>query len=221
MRWLALTLAVLALILVPFFLFEDQFNALAARLASGEASTWYSAVAIAALLGSDVVLPIPSSLVSAAAGVLLGFWRAVGVIWIGMTISCLIGYWIGARSAGATRRFVGPDSLAKAATLANRYGDLTIVLARPVPVLAEASVIFAGVVKTPFARFVALTSWANLGIALGYAAIGAFSMKVESFLLAFLGAMALPGIAGLVARLWFRRTRQGHAAGQRTTDREQ
>ena len=70
-----------------------------------------------------------------------------------------------------------------------RYGDWTILICRPVPVLAEASVIFAGLVGAPFARFFALTALSNLGIALGYAAFGAFSMRMDSFLLAFLGAL--------------------------------
>ncbi len=73
MRWTLISLLILALILVPFLLFEDYFNALAAQFASGEGSTWYAAVALGGLLASDVVLPIPSSIVSAAAGVLLGF----------------------------------------------------------------------------------------------------------------------------------------------------
>jgi uncharacterized membrane protein YdjX (TVP38/TMEM64 family) len=208
MRWVALAAVVLALILIPFLLFEDWFNALAARLASGQASTWFTAVAIAGLLGSDVVLPIPSSIVSAGAGVLLGFWRAVAVIWVGMTISCLVGYLIGATSASAAKRFVGSDGLTRASALAESYGDMMIVVSRPVPVLAEASVIFAGVVRMPFRRFFAMTSWANLGIAAGYAAIGAFSMQVESFLVALVGALVVPGLAMLGARLWLGPTRR-------------
>jgi membrane protein DedA with SNARE-associated domain len=86
-----------------------------------------------------------------------------------------------------------------------RYGDYTIVLCRPVPVLAEASVIFAGLAGAPFDRFVLLSLLSNLGIAVGYAAFGAFSMRIDSFLAAFLGALILPGIAILIARLTFSR----------------
>jgi uncharacterized membrane protein YdjX (TVP38/TMEM64 family) len=202
MRWTLVTLLLLALILVPFFLFEDSFNALADRLVHGESSPWYVAAAIVGLLASDVFLPIPSSIVSAAAGVLLGFWRGAAAVWIGMMAACLLGYVFGARASAAARRFVGDDGMARAASVANRYGDLAIVLSRPVPVLAEASVIFAGIVHRPFGRFLSLTLWSNLGIALGYAAIGAFSMRVESFLLAFAGAIALPGVAILASRLF-------------------
>ena len=70
------------------------------------------------------------------------------------------------------------------------------------PVLAEANVIFAGIVGRPFGRFFMMCSWSNLGVAMGYAAIGAFSMHADSFLLAFLGSIAVPGVAMLASRIW-------------------
>lgn len=205
MRWTILWVLLIAAVLVPFFLFENQFNALADRLAHGDVSSWATILGIVALLAADVFLPVPSSIVSTMAGVMLGFWRGTAAIWTGMMLGALIGYWTGARASGAARRFLGAESLARASKVVERYGDWAIVVSRPVPVLAEASVIFAGLVHAPYRRFVVLTATANLGIALGYAAIGAFSMRAESFLLAFAGAIAIPGIAMGVARLWLRR----------------
>ena len=118
-----------------------------------------------------------------------------------MMVACLFGYAIGARASGLAQRFVGEAGLERAARLVRRYGDWTILICRPVPVLAEASVIFAGLVGAPSARFFALTALSNLGIALGYAAFGAFSMRMDSFLLAFLGALVIPGVVMAIARL--------------------
>jgi uncharacterized membrane protein YdjX (TVP38/TMEM64 family) len=202
MRWAVISISLLALILVPFVLFEDHFNALAGRVVGGDVSPWYSAMTIALLLASDVFLPIPSSILAAASGVVLGFgWGAV-TVWVGMTAACLLGYAFGSRAAAAARQFVGEAGMTRASNLAVRYGDYAIVLCRPVPVLAEASVIFAGIVRQPVGRFLSLTTWSNAGIALGYAAIGAYSMSVDSFLLAFLGAIVVPGLAMLAGRLW-------------------
>lgn len=202
MRWVVISVSLLALILVPFVLFEDQFNALAGRVVSGDVSPWYSATAIALLLAADVFLPVPSSILAAASGMVLGFvWGAV-TVWVGMTAACVLGYTFGARAASAARRFVGEAGMARASNLATRYGAYALLLSRPVPVLAEASVIFAGIVRQPFIRFLRLTAWSNAGVALGYAAIGAYSMSVDSFLLAFLGAIAVPGLAMLAGRLW-------------------
>jgi len=201
MRWFWLSLAVVALILIPFFLFESYFTRLADRVMAGDISTPAAVAIISGLLGLDVLLPVPSSLVSAAAGVLLGFWSGTFVVWAGMTLSCAIAYVIGSRSARLTGRIVGHDGLERARRIASRYGDLAVVLCRPVPVLAEASVIFAGVVRVPPLRFLTVCALANLGVAAGYAAIGAFSMRMDSFLIAFGGAMALPALAWLASRL--------------------
>jgi uncharacterized membrane protein YdjX (TVP38/TMEM64 family) len=208
MRWALLWTVLVAAVLIPFFLFQDQFNALADRLTQGAAAGWTTIIAIAALLASDVFLPIPSSIVSTMAGVMLGFWRGALTVWVGMMAGSLLGYWVGARASGAARRFLGAESIARASKVVERYGDWAIVVSRPVPVLAEASVIFAGLIRAPYRRFLLLTATANLGIALGYSAIGAFSMRVESFVLAFLGAIAVPGLAMGAARLWLGRRTQ-------------
>ena len=205
MRWAVVWVVLIGVVLVPFFLFESEFNAFAARMTATGTAAWLAGVSIFGLLALDVVLPVPSSIVSTAAGVLLGFWTGAAIVFTGMMVACLFGYALGARAAGAARRFVGDDGLRRADALMRRYVDYTIVLCRPVPVLAEASVIFAGLVGAPFGRFVLLSALSNLGIALGYAAFGAFSMRIDSFLAAFLGALILPGVAILIARLTFGR----------------
>src|SRR5688572_10404518 len=202
MRWFVIILAVLLVILIPFLLFEEYFNVLAERVARGDGSRWSVALWIATLLATDVFLPVPSSIVSAAAGVLLGFWKGAATVWAGMSVSCLVGYMIGARSSRAASRFVGEARLTRASVLADRFGDLAIVICRPTPVLAEATVILAGIVKAPMGRVLALSIAANLGVAAGYAAIGAYSMRMDSFLLAFLGSLVVPGLALLAGRVW-------------------
>lgn len=202
MRLVLLVGLIFALIIIPFLIFEKQFEALGTWLAEGHASGWTSASIIAALLALDVFLPVPSSIVSTGAGVLLGFWRGAAVIWAGMVIGCAIGYAFGARAAGAARKLVGEDSLAKAGKVMERHGSWALVICRPIPVLAESSIVFAGLVRSPVAPFAWLTTLSNLGIAIAYAAVGAFSMKTESFLWTFAGAIALPGIAMLLGKLF-------------------
>ena len=96
---------------------RTQFNALADRIASGEVSTSLAALAIGGLLALDVFLPVPSSIVSTAAGVLLGLGPGASVVWIGMMAGCLVGYVVGVQSAPLARRLVGPAGLARAADI--------------------------------------------------------------------------------------------------------
>jgi uncharacterized membrane protein YdjX (TVP38/TMEM64 family) len=204
-RWVVLWVVLIAIVLVPFLVFETQFEQLATWLAEGNASGWATAGAIGALLALDVFLPVPSSIVSTGAGVLLGFGAGAAVIWVGMTLGCLIGYVFGAYAAAPARRLVGADGLDRAGKVMDRYGTWAIVICRPIPVLAESSVVFAGLVKSPLAPFLWLTALADLGIAIAYAAVGAFSMQAGSFLLTFAGALALPGLALLAGKLWLGR----------------
>jgi uncharacterized membrane protein YdjX (TVP38/TMEM64 family) len=205
MRWVILIGLMFALIIIPFLIFEKQFEALGTWVAEGHASGWLSATTIAGLLALDVFLPVPSSIVSTGAGVLLGFWRGAAVIWLGMTAGCAIGYAFGAKAAGAARKLVGEDGLTRANQIMDRHGNWALVVCRPIPVLAESSVVFAGLVRSPLRPFVWMTTLSNLGIALAYAAVGAFSMEMQSFLLTFAAALALPGVAMLAGKKWLTR----------------
>jgi uncharacterized membrane protein YdjX (TVP38/TMEM64 family) len=204
-RWEILWTILIAVVLVPFLIFEKQFEQLATWLAHGNASGWATAGAIGALLALDVFLPVPSSIVSTGAGVLLGVWPGAAVIWIGMTLGCIIGYVFGAYAAGPARRLVGADGLTDAGKIMERYGPWAIIICRPIPVLAESSVVFAGLVRSPVGPFLWLTALADAGIAIAYAAVGAFSMQAGSFLLTFAGAIALPGLALLAGKVWLGR----------------
>ncbi len=216
LRWAILWVALVAIVIVPFVLFEPQFERLATWLAQGHASGWATAGAIGALLALDVFLPIPSSIVSTGAGVLLGFWPGVFVIWIGMNLGCAIGYAFGVYAAAPARRLVGEDGLKRAGAVMDRHGAWAMAVCRPIPVLAESSVVLAGLVRAPLGPFLWLTTLANLGIAVAYAAVGAFSMQAGSFLLTFVGAIALPGLALLAGKAWIvRRRGSGAAPGDR------
>lgn len=204
MRWALLWVLLLGIVLLPFLLFEDQFNAFAEGLTQSGTSRGLVAAGIAGLLAFDVFLPVPSSIVSTAAGVLLGFAAGAAVVWIGLMAGCAVGYAVGARGAAAAERLVGAGGIARAGTLFRRYGDMAIVACRPVPVLAEASVVFAGLLRAPFARFARLTAISNLGIALGYAAFGAYSLRFDAFYLAFAGALLIPAVFLLLSRLFER-----------------
>lgn len=150
-------------------------------------------------LAADIVLPVPSSLLSTAAGALLGFAGGTLTSWLGMTAGCLIGFLLSRRVPG--EKMLGPAEMQRVRNAQQRYGDWMLMLFRAVPVLAEASVFFAGLTLMPLRRFLLITATSNLGISLAYAGTGAFFAGRESFLMAFAGAIAIPAVAMLGARL--------------------
>ena len=204
MRWVLVAAVLAALIVVPFLLFEPQFERLGARIVAGELAGWTAAAIVSGFLALDVVLPVPSSIVATGAGALFGFLRGTGVVWAGLMAGSILGYGIGAWATGATARLVGTESLGRARQVAADHGDWAIVLSRPVPILAEASVILAGVMHVPLGRFMVLTGTSNLGIAAAYASIGAYAVNVGSWLPTFAAGLALPALAMLAARRWLR-----------------
>ena len=111
-----------------------------------------------------------------------------------MTACCQIGYAIGRTSGRAVAaRFVGEPALADVERWVRLRGDWMLCVMRPVPVLAEASVLMAGIARLDGARFTALTFLANLGVSAAYAGAGATASSTGSVLPAIAGAIALAG----------------------------
>ena len=192
--WIILSVVLLALILGPFFLFEARMNAWVESLLTPEASKGAIAVGIASVLASDVFLPVPSSIVSTAAGALLGFAAGVAVSTAGMTAGCMLGYLCGQKfGVPLVRRMVRERDLEEVTARFRRGADWALATMRPVPVLAEASALVAGVAGVPFGRFVGVTALANAGISTVYCAAGAKALDTGSFLIAFAASIALPG----------------------------
>ena len=120
----------------------------------------------AALLAIDVILPIPSSILGALLGGRLGFVLGFLWSWLGLCAGSALGYALGrlwpARFTAGLSEITG-DAPASA----------VILLSRPVPVLAEAISLAAGVTRVPLARFLAASIVGNGAYAAAMAGNGA------------------------------------------------
>lgn len=199
-RWAMLAAGLLALILVPFAVAGKTMDGWSvAQLRAAADQPLLVAALVVALLAVDVLLPVPSSIVATLAGAALGWTGGAAAALAGMVAGCVLAYGTG-RWAGApaAERIVGADGVRRLHALAGRHGGWSLAIARPVPVLAEASTLLAGAAAMPFGRFLAVTTAANAGVAMVYAGVGAFAADVQSFLLAVAGAVLVP----LAARLF-------------------
>lgn len=197
MSWVAV---VLAIPIVPFLVFGDSAESQIAAWLDASLSPGTAAALVVGLLAVDILLPVPSSVVSTFSGKMLGFWAGTAASWCGMTIGAAAAFWL-VRVFGRplARRLSPEDELLRMEDLADRFGVLVLILARPVPVFAEASVLLMGAVRLDWRRFLIAVGLSNLAIAAVYAALGD---RVQ-LPVAIAASIAIPLAAGWVAqRLW-------------------
>jgi uncharacterized membrane protein YdjX (TVP38/TMEM64 family) len=211
-RSIALIVAVLLAIIAPFLLFGGAVDAWAGGvIARAESNRLLTGGLLALLLASDILMPVPSSLVSTACGMTLGFWGGTCASFAGMSVTALAGYCIGRYAAPSAARLIGAREAALLRDFHRRHGVWLLLVLRPVPVLAEASVVFSGVSRLPAGRVAAVTALGNLVVSAVYAAVGVWGSLSDSFIPAFLASMGLSG--AMIAVMRMRRDRHGMDGG--------
>jgi uncharacterized membrane protein YdjX (TVP38/TMEM64 family) len=200
---------VLLVPIVPFVIVQDRLEPGIEAWLRGTRAPSMIALAVVGLLAVDLLLPIPSSVISTFAGAQLGIVAATGASWLGMSLAAGIGFaiarWLGRPAA---MRFSAERDLEHVEALAARWGPTTLVLTRALPVLAEASVLALGVMGLSWRRFWPPVLLANLGIALAYALFGAWAREQQAMSAALLASIALPVAATLLARRWWQARRR-------------
>jgi len=147
------------------------------------------------LLASDVLLPIPSSILGTLLGARLGFIPGWLCCWAGLTLGNIIGY---ATGRLLLSRFATP--LPQAPTL------LVLFASRAVPVLAEAITFTAGAEKMKIGSFLLVVLSGNAIYSLVLAGNGAALLPDSLTGLGLIIPMLLPVFAWLGWR-WLATTR--------------
>ena len=199
-----IVLAVLLVPIVPFVLVGGRIDEWFIAWQERTRDPPSAALMIVGLLATDILLPIPSSMVSTFGGGKLGWLLGTLASWVGMSLGAIIGFaltrWLG---PSFTRWFVKPESLSQMSKLSQRYGPSVIVLTRGIPVLAEASVLLLGLERLPWRMFLPPLLLANLGLAFAYSAFGDFAQQYNSVPLALAISILLPVlVAAVVQRMW-------------------
>jgi len=205
-RLALLVLVLLALVLVPFFLWGAEFEAL---FDAEGAAQWIRArgalgpAAVVALLVADLALPVPGTLVISAAGFVYG---VVGGGLLGAAGSFAAGAaaYLLARLAGerGARWILGERELARTRAHAARLGPWVIALSRWMPVLPEITSVLAGLTAFDARRYFAALALGSLPMGFAYAAIGAAGRGAPA--LAIAASVALPAVLLGATRRWWR-----------------
>jgi uncharacterized membrane protein YdjX (TVP38/TMEM64 family) len=196
-----LTLAALAVPLVPFLLFGTRLDRLVADWFDPRPAPAVLALLEVGVLAADILLPVPSSMVATLGGAELGIALGTLCAFLGMTAGSLAGWWLGA-TAGA--RALARLDVADREALERRQqrlGPLLVVLTRPLPLVAEAAALVAGGTGMPLRDFLPAAASGNLAIALVWSAAGALGRSADSLPLALVWSLVIPvALAWLAVR---------------------
>jgi uncharacterized membrane protein YdjX (TVP38/TMEM64 family) len=194
---------VLAIPIVPFLFFGPQMEAWLESFRESPPPAHWVAATVIALLASDIFLPIPSSLVCTLAGWQLGAALGTLVTWTGLNLGAALGFALakacGPRVAGWFSR---ERDLARAAALSQLYGPVLLALARGVPVLAEASVLWMGLHGLSWRAFLLPVLASNLVLALAYSLLGNLAEQYDWLPMALAASVAVPVALAAAAQRW-------------------
>lgn len=200
-RIVLLFVVLVLFVLIPFGLWGSAVDTwFEAQMETAGEHKLRTAAILFALLGSDIVMPIPSSLASTVCGRALGFGWGFLVSFMAMNLSACLGWLLGRFFSNCATRKIGERDMRTLAAFDARNGVWLLVALRPVPVLAEASVLFSGIVKHHPAKAAAALVVSNAVVSVVYAAIGAWGKTVDSMIPAFLATVAVSGVLMLAAK---------------------
>jgi uncharacterized membrane protein YdjX (TVP38/TMEM64 family) len=146
------TLAVVVAFLIPIIPFLMIGELPGERWLSATDDNMFAFAATgSALLASDVLLPVPSSIVGTLLGARLGFMGGFLATWLGLTFGAVIGYCVG---------HLWPERWAM--RIAETPSQLLLFVSRPVPVLAEAMALTAGATRMRLVPFLVATATGNV-----------------------------------------------------------
>lgn len=151
------------------------------------------------LLCADIVLPIPSTVVMSALGLMYGWWLGGLIAAGGSMLSGVVAY-SACRALGhrAAIWIAGEEGLAKGERLFSKHGGWLVATSRWMPVLPEAVACLAGLVRMPWRVFLISLVCGSLPLGFGFAAIGALGASSPG--LAITLSAVVPVLLWLLAR---------------------
>ncbi|MEX2171638.1 MAG: VTT domain-containing protein [Pirellulales bacterium] len=208
-QWVRLVAVVAFLLAVPLLVAAAWGQLLADDIARWGASPPPDAVlsvVVIGVLAADLLLPVPSGPVMTLAGAQLGTLPAVGITWLGLMLGSTIGFALG-RYGGRPMltRFVSRRDLTDLDAAGSRHGLWVLLVTRPMPILAEASVIVAGMTRTPWWPFLAVVAAGNLICSLIFCTLGDFAAANEWITMALFLSVVVPVLLLVTVRHWLPR----------------
>ena len=138
-------------------------------------SAWLVAIG---LMVSDLFLPIPASAIMSAIGSKYGFLNAFFINTAGLILSGLSAYFVSWAFSKKGSRFICSESeLNEYSAFFDKWGGLSIIVSRALPILPEVTSLMAGFAGMNFKKYCLALLLGAAGVSLLYSWIGSSSAE--------------------------------------------
>jgi len=175
-RFLILFLFLAVTLALPFVFFGDTVESLflgdgsVQMLRDLGALGWLAAIV---LLIADLLLPIPTTAVFAALGIVYGPWLGGFIASVGSFAAGCLGYGVCRRFGyTAALKLVGAEPMASGERLFARSGGLLVAFSRWLPLLPEVVACLAGLARMPVPLFMLALLCGVVPVGFVFAAVG-------------------------------------------------
>jgi uncharacterized membrane protein YdjX (TVP38/TMEM64 family) len=188
------------IILAMFLLFENIEHYFTTLLKeSGNQKLIFSLVSFL-VLTSDIVLPVPSSIVMYSNGFVLGAIQGMALSFLSVMIGTLFGYYLG--------RFTSLGLKAKedrkTELFLNKYGGAAILVSRAIPILSESICIVCGYNKMNLKFYLLLNLLGYIPVCILYAYFGSIGCDKDSFLITFACSVLISALFLFIGRKYLK-----------------
>lgn len=164
-------------------------------------SAGWLATALVLVLAADILLPVPSGPLITLAGGHLGVPLTAMTAWLGLMLGSVAAFGITKRWGGKlARKLASPEDLATLQAMADKHDTWLLLVTRPLPILAEATVLLCGALDTRWSRLLWTLAIANAAVALTFAALGQQAEQQEWMTIAIVLSIVVPLAATQLVR---------------------
>lgn len=188
-------LAAVAVPLVPLLVIGARLDEWVADWLATRPPAPVLAAAEVGVLAADLLLPVPSSLVTTLGGAVLGVPLGTACGWLGMTLGSLAGWCLGRLAGSAALGRLPAEERDSLVAWQARLGPLAVLLTRPLPLAAEAAALLAGATGMALWPFLAAAGTGNLAVAIVWSVAGALGRQLDGLAAAAIWSLLVPAAA--------------------------
>ncbi len=182
MKRVAIPFLIAVVTIIVMFLIFENLETYFTNLLQGSSKhiLTYSLVSFI-VLASDIILPVPSSIVMYTNGYVLGMAGGSAISLAALMVGSVVGYYLGKYTSIGLK--TSDDE--KANNILSRYGSMAIIISRGIPIIAESVCIVCGYNKMNFKNYFILNLVGYIPLCLMYAFFGTWGYDKNIFLISF------------------------------------